>query len=342
MSEVSVESQARNLKFKMEKVTEIQRHRDSMQGGRPTKLRPSENHLYFDAVVRHGSIRRAAEALHIASSALNRRILDLEHEVGTALFERLPRGMRLTTAGELLLGFVRQSLKDLRKVELEIDQLRGEMRGIVRIAVAESVTPNFLPGAIAAYQVDHAGVGFHVQVDGPGALLDALTRDAVDLILTHEAPSMPAATVLAEARHQLCAFVACSHPLTKLPSVSLPDCMDYPLAIPDQSLAARSLLDMVAEEAALTLRPALESDSIETLKSFSRLGNAVSLSFRLGTREESPGLATLPLTDPLCSQASLYLAMRKGRVLPVAAATFAEILASHIREAGSERAASVA
>lgn len=332
----------RDSKSMTEKVTEIQRHRDAAVGVRPTKLRPSENHLYFDAVARYGSIRRAAEALHIASSALNRRILDLEHEVGTALFERLPRGMRLTTAGELFLGFVHQSLKALRKVELEIDQLRGEMRGIVRIAVAESVTPSFLPAAISKYQIDHAGVGFHVQVDGPGALLDALTRDSVDLILTHEAPSMQAVTVLAEARHQLCAFVVPGHPLTKLPRVCLSDCVEFPLAIPDQSLAARALVDTVAEEASLTLRSALESDSIETIKSFARLGGAVALSFRLGTQEESPGLSTLPLTDPLCSEASLYLAMRKGRVLPVAAATFAELLASNIRETGSERAASVA
>lgn len=332
----------KDSKGKMEKVTEIQRHRDSLLGGRPAKLRPSENHLYFDAVVRHGSIRRAADALHIASSALNRRILDLEHEVGTALFERLPRGMRLTTAGELLLGFVRQSLKDLRKVELEIEQLRGEVRGVVRIAVAESVTPTFLPGAIAAYQLSHAGVGFHVQVDGPGSLIEALTRDSVDLILTHEAPSMPGATVLAEARHQLCALFAPDHPLSKLPAVSLSDCVEYPLAIPDQSLAARTLLDTVAEEAALTLRPALESDSIETLKSFARLGRAVCISFRLGAEEESPGLSIAPLRDPPCSEASLYLAMRKGRVLPVAAATFAELLVANIRSAGFERTASVA
>ena len=50
--------------------------------------------IYFDQAVRHGSIRRAAEELHIASSAINRQLLQLEEEMGLPLFERLPRGIR--------------------------------------------------------------------------------------------------------------------------------------------------------------------------------------------------------------------------------------------------------
>src|SRR5260370_1159461 len=54
---------------------------------------------YFDQVARLGSIRRAAESLNVASSAVNRQIIKLEEETGTALFERLRTGVRLTAAG---------------------------------------------------------------------------------------------------------------------------------------------------------------------------------------------------------------------------------------------------
>ena len=50
---------------------------------------------YFIAVARCGSLRRAAEQLHISASAINRQILQAEEAFGTPLFERLPRGMRL-------------------------------------------------------------------------------------------------------------------------------------------------------------------------------------------------------------------------------------------------------
>ena len=288
------------------------------------RIRPSDNHLYFDAVARHGSIRKAAESLHLASSALNRRILDLEEEVGSPLFERLPRGVRLTAAGEVLVNYVRWSLKELRKVEAQIDQLQGEVRGAVRIAVAESVTPSLLPRAIAEYQEAHPGVGFHVLVDGPEELLSALVRDHVDLILTHEPPQQPTLSVLAVAEHPLRAYVSPTHPLAARSQVSLRQCSHFPWAMPDHTLAARQLLDVALQEASIAVRPALESDSIETLKAFARLGQAICFSFHLGSEAETHGLVPLLLSDARCAEARLYLAARRGRVLPVAAASFAE------------------
>jgi DNA-binding transcriptional LysR family regulator len=317
--------------------------RDEREGARlGAKLRPSENHAYFDAVVRYGSIRKAADALRIASSALNRRILDLEHEVGTALFERLPRGVRLTAAGEILIGYVRSTLKELRRAELQIEQLRGEVRGMVRVAVPESVTPYLLPRAITDYQVNHPGIGFQVAVAGPEALLHALSHDQAEMILTHERPLGAAVSVLASTRHPLVALVAPSHPLAELREVTLAECSHFPLAVPDATLAARTLLDSAMEEAGVTLEPALESASIETLKAFARLGNVVCFSFMLGDKEPLPGLVPLRLRDARCADASLLLVVRRGRVLPVAAASFLELMIGYFNEAGNLDSVSVA
>jgi DNA-binding transcriptional LysR family regulator len=289
-------------------------------------LKPPSNHVYFEAVSSHGSIRKAAAALHIASSALNRRILDLEEEVGSPLFERLPRGVRLTTAGELYLAYVRRSAKDLQTLETQLLQLRGQTRGAVRVAVAETVTPRLLPKVVASYRRNHAAVAFHVLVSGPAKLTEALLADEVDLILTHDPPEQPAVTVLASSSHPLCALVAPGHPLAARKSVQLSDCTTYPWAMPDKSLAARMLLDRAMEQAALPFPPTLESNSIETLKAFARLGEAVCFSFHLGSEAEALGMVAVKLKDRLCAKARLYLAARKGRVLPVAAATFAEEL----------------
>src|SRR6266404_1853312 len=54
----------------------------------------SRSFAYFEAVAMHGSMRKAAATLNVASSALNRQILDLEDRLGVQLFERLPRGPR--------------------------------------------------------------------------------------------------------------------------------------------------------------------------------------------------------------------------------------------------------
>src|SRR5260370_22187110 len=124
------------------------------------RIRPPRLYVYFDAIIRHGSIRRAAEALRIASSALNRRLLDLEQEVGTILFDRLQGGVRLTAAGEAFAAHVRRTLSDLQRAGDQIQALQGLMRGHVALATAESAAIDLVPSAVVAFQRAHPGVRF--------------------------------------------------------------------------------------------------------------------------------------------------------------------------------------
>jgi DNA-binding transcriptional LysR family regulator len=84
---------------------------------------------YFDHVARQGSIRKAAEALSVASSAVNRQILRLEDEIGVPLFERSRAGVRPTAAGELLLRHVRETQIEFQRAQAEIASLAGTVSG---------------------------------------------------------------------------------------------------------------------------------------------------------------------------------------------------------------------
>lgn len=290
----------------------------------PTRaLSPPRIFAYVDAVARHGSIRKAAAALHIVSSALNRRILDLEEELGAPLFERLPRGVRPTAAGELYLTYVRHSMRELEQVGAQIDGLRRLLRGRVRLAVAESVTGHMLPTAVARFQAQHPNVTFHVRIDGPRGLSDALAGDEVDLILTHDPLERPQVSVLASVHQPFCALVNPDHPLASRSSLTLRECVEYPIALPDTTLAARTLIDRALMRASFKLEPALVSNSVELTKTFARANRAVCFQFRIAGQPDPSGLTAIPLTDPGFDQATLALATRRGRVLPVAAAAFA-------------------
>ena len=100
---------------------------------------------YFVEVARSGSIRKAAQNLFVASSAINRQIRKLEEELGTELFDRLPSGMRLNAAGERVLQHVRGTLHDYQITRTELDALKGERTGHVALASMDSLFIDFCP-----------------------------------------------------------------------------------------------------------------------------------------------------------------------------------------------------
>jgi DNA-binding transcriptional LysR family regulator len=292
------------------------------------RLRPPRLLSYVDAVARHGSIRKAADALNVASSALNRQILDLERDLGTALFERLPRGVRLTSAGEVFLAYTRQAISELKAVESQVEQLRGLVRGQVGVAAVESVAGELLPSAITQFQATHPFVRFNVRIGAPGALAAFLIADEVDLILTHDPPPKKHVTVVAAAAQALCALMLRDHPLASRAELRLRDCLAYPLALGDATLAGRALIEQVLAEASFELEPRLVSNSVETMRAFAAMNRGICFQFRKpGKAPIPPGdMIALPLIDPPLLQAKLFLATRRGRVLPIAAASFVEVL----------------
>jgi hypothetical protein len=131
--------------------------------------------------------------------------------------------------------------------------------------------------------------------------------------------------VIASVHQPFCALVAPDHPLAGRATLRLRDCIAYPVALPDTSLAARALIDAALARASFTLEPAFVSNSVELTKTYARQNRAVCFQFRIGGEDPS-GMRAIPLTDSAFSQARLALAARRNRVLPVAAAAFAEVL----------------
>ncbi len=104
---------------------------------------------YFIAVARCGSLRRAAEQLHISASAINRQILQAEEAFGTPLFERLPEGLRMTTAGELLYDNLLRWQKEFRQTRQKFDELQGMKRGSVSVGMVQALAEGGFAAALA-------------------------------------------------------------------------------------------------------------------------------------------------------------------------------------------------
>lgn len=119
--------------------------------------------IYIDQIARSGSIRKAAERLHISASAINRQLIALEEELGTPLFQRLPRKMVLTAAGEALIHHVRQSFKEIEIAQMKIEELKGLRRGEVTVAMMSGLAANLIPLTAAEFRRANPRVKLHLQ-----------------------------------------------------------------------------------------------------------------------------------------------------------------------------------
>jgi len=119
---------------------------------------------YLDTVARIGSIRKAADQLAITSSALNRRIIAMEQDIGVPLFDRVAKGVRLNAAGELLIHHFRTQMADMERVKSKINDLQGVRRGHVAIACSQALMVSVLPSEILNYRIKHPDVTFSLKV----------------------------------------------------------------------------------------------------------------------------------------------------------------------------------
>ena len=179
---------------------------------------------YVDAVARARSIRKAAEQLNVTASAVNRRIADLEEELGALLFERLPRGVRLTAAGEVFVNYLRKQGGEAERMKSQIEDLKGLRRGTVRLACSQALALDFLPNAVAEFRKTHPKVEFDIKVVDHEYAMAALSAFEVDLVLVFRPPFLPNFHPLMTIEQRLVAVMAKNHPLAKLRKLRLRDC----------------------------------------------------------------------------------------------------------------------
>ena len=284
---------------------------------------------YVEEVAKAGSIRRAADVLAITASALNRRILSLEEELGVPIFERLPRGVRLNTAGEILLHHIRNQVSDMARVRSQIADLSGIRRGHVSIACAQALMPCFLPREIEAYRSEHPAVTFNALVRDRESAERALAEFAADIALIFQPSRLADFQTIMTVRQPVHCVMAKNHALAEREVVRLGACLNYPLALPAGPDGLRSLLDAVASTVGIHLAPAVESDSYEFLLNYTAAGDMLSFQIPVGIPAASarPDLTSRPVDLRDIPPSLLYMGQLRGRVLPIAAARFADRLA---------------
>lgn len=274
---------------------------------------------YFREAALSGSIRRAAERLSVAPSAVSRQIAKLEAGLGVALLDRRARGMTLTEAGRLVLEHAERSAQALAGLREGLLELAGARAGHVRVASVEGVVSYFLSKYIAGFERQNPAISVQVSVLGSRTVIDTLREGGADLALTFGV--MPRSGFVQHARldQPLCVIVAAGHPLARRKALSIAELAGARVALPDRSFEIRALVDRLARRTGVEFTRVIETNSLEMAKGAVR--NSALLTFlpRYAALREiaSRELAAIPLRDqPLADTSVSLLTSRNHQLSP--------------------------
>ena len=287
---------------------------------------------YLEEVARTGSVRQAAERLHLTPSALLRRIQDVESDLGAALFERTSSGVQLTAAGEIFIGWIKNQNADLRRVYSQIEALSGLRRGEIRIAASQAVARGVLLEEMNAFRAKHPLVKLTVNVCDHASAMRLLLAYEADLILVFRPPHAAELQPLMSIGQGMVAVMAKDHPLAAKEKVRMRDCLVYDLALPDASYSGRELIDQILARGSRQPNPVIESNSFDLLSDMVKGTEIITFQVDIGSSRwrNDPDLAVRPIDEADSAYGPLVLGQLKGRTLPLPAARFAEQMARRL------------
>lgn len=152
---------------------------------------------YFEALARHTHFGKAAEACSISQPALSVQIRDLETALGTELFERGARQLRLTAFGEAFAPRARAILRAVDELEDMARASRDQLAGRLRIGVIPTIAPYLLPAIVGALSRQHNGLDLHVRETLTQRLVDELADGRLDAAIVALPVSEPSLTEIA-------------------------------------------------------------------------------------------------------------------------------------------------
>lgn len=186
---------------------------------------------YFVAVADAGSFSGAAAALGVIQPTVSQHIQRLESRLHTNLFERYPRGVRLTHAGQ-------RFLRSARRIIYELDQATGHAGRIARaeagalsIGFYVSLSTGPLRTALAAFRAEAPEVALELQEGSPPDLLAALREHRIDVALTVLEVASAEFATLHLWDEELAAALPEDHPLATREAVSWSDLAEAPLVL---------------------------------------------------------------------------------------------------------------
>jgi DNA-binding transcriptional LysR family regulator len=286
----------------------------------------------FLTIIEEASLGRAAERHFMATSAVSKRISDLEDTLAVQLLERHSGGVRPTAAGDALVRHAKEMVLLLGRIRADLSGFGEGVRGDVNVFANSTSIVGFLGKDMRGFLGQYPGVDVRLEEWSSPYIVRSVREGNADIGIFWSGADPTGLTVLPYRPANLVVVVPPDHALAGETSLAFAQTLDYDhIAFHEGSLLYR-MTQQAAASARRRIRTRLQVTSFDAVRTMVQagLGLAVMTDVTVGQLGEETGCAVIPLSDAWASLTTV-IGFREFETLPRAAQHFV----THLQTAGS-------
>lgn len=256
--------------------------------------------LYFIEVAKREHVTEAADALHVAQSAVSRQIFNLEAELGVNLFIREGRNVRLTPIGRVFLEHVEEAVQVINHAKQVVEEYTDPEQGTVRVGFPSSLASYVLPNVISAFREDYPNVKFNLNQGSYHDLVDSVIRGDINLALLGPIPQnkkkLDEKILFTE---KMTALLPASHALADRKKLTLGQLQHDAFVLFPEGYVLRKIVVDACTQQGFQPMVSFEGRDIDSIKGLVSAGLGVSLVPEITLFDSLPRTTVkIPIVDP--------------------------------------------
>jgi len=244
----------------------------------------------FCEVAEHLSFRKAAEELYITQPAVSLQIKALEDELSVILFDRSGSQVKLTSAGEVLLKYAKESSKLLQEARRSLAQYSGTQSGALALGASTTIAQYVLPRLLSDFCAVHPRVHPTLISGNTEEIVQAVENERITLGFIEGPPRSRNLSAKPFLEDELVLIAPASHEFAERKVIAPSDLATAPLLTRERGSGTRHIMEMTLERHHIrrgALNVVMELDSTEAIKSAVEAGFGVGLVSRWAIAKDS-------------------------------------------------------